>query len=71
VDGLLEKGRRTIDVEQRKRIYRRLHEIMAEEQPCVFLYNADGLFIAQKRIQNIAPSPLGIYNKVPKFFISQ
>ena len=38
VDLLWEEGRREYDVEKRKKIYWRIHELMAEDQPYTFLY---------------------------------
>ena len=38
VDLLWEEGRREYDVEKRKQIYWRIHELMAEDQPYTFLY---------------------------------
>ncbi|HSQ78034.1 MAG TPA: peptide-binding protein [Nitrospirota bacterium] len=71
VDRLLVDGRRTFDIEKRKKIYYRIHEILAEEQPYAFLYVPDALPIVHKRFKGIEPAPLGIfYNfikwRVPK-----
>lgn len=64
VDELLEAGRKTLSRTQRRLIYRKIQEIMAQDPPCVFLYNADGIFIARKNIQGISPSPLGIFHNI-------
>lgn len=64
LDSLLEKGRRTVKKAERQRIYRKVHEMLAEEQPCVFLYNADLLFISHRRINGINPSPAGMFHDV-------
>ncbi|MGQ9688547.1 MAG: peptide-binding protein [Desulfobaccales bacterium] len=64
VDELLERGRKTMAMPQRKIIYQRIQEIMAQDPPCVFLYNADSIFIAKKTIKGISPSPLGIFHDV-------
>ncbi|MFZ5450626.1 MAG: peptide-binding protein [Thermodesulfobacteriota bacterium] len=64
VDELLERGRKTIAKPERQLIYRKIQEIMAQDPPCVFLYNADGIFIAKKNIQGISPSPLGIFHDI-------
>jgi peptide/nickel transport system substrate-binding protein len=37
VDKLLLEGRRNFDIEKRKKIYHRIHEILAEDQPYTFL----------------------------------
>jgi len=70
-DTLLEKGRKTLNLEQRRKIYQQFHEVLAEERPCIFLYNADGLFISHRRIRGINASPQGIYQNVNNFFISR
>ncbi len=63
VDRLLVEGRRTFDMEKRKKIYYRIHEILAEEQPYAFLYVPDALPIVHKRFKGIEVAPLGImYN---------
>ncbi len=71
VDRLLVAGRRTFDMGARKRIYHRIHAILAEEQPYAFLYVPDATPIVHKRFKGIDPAPLGIfYNfndwRVPK-----
>jgi len=63
VDRLLVAGRRTFDIEQRKKIYYRIHEILADEQPYAFLYVPDATPIVHKRFKGIEVAPLGImYN---------
>jgi peptide/nickel transport system substrate-binding protein len=63
VDRLLVAGRRTFDVEKRRKIYYRIHEILADEQPYAFLYVPDATPIVHKRFKGIEVAPLGImYN---------
>jgi peptide/nickel transport system substrate-binding protein len=63
VDRLLVEGRRTFDMEKRKKIYYRIHEILAEEQPYAFLYVPDATPVVHKRFKGIEEAPLGImYN---------
>jgi peptide/nickel transport system substrate-binding protein len=63
VDQLLVEGRRTFDMAKRKKIYYRIHAILAEEQPYAFLYVPDALPIVHKRFKGIKVEPLGImYN---------
>jgi peptide/nickel transport system substrate-binding protein len=69
VDELLERGRKTVGRPQRQRLYQRIQEIMAQDPPCVFLYNADGIFVAKKNIQGISPSPLGIFHNISTWSI--
>jgi len=63
VDRLLLEGRRTFDQGQRQRIYRRIHEIIYEEQPYMFLFTADGLSALHTRFKGVKPAAAGIgYN---------
>jgi peptide/nickel transport system substrate-binding protein len=69
VDALLEKGRRTFDIEKRKKAYFRIQEILAEELPYIFLYVPDATPIVQARVKGIKPSPIGISYNLPKWYV--
>ncbi len=63
VDQLLLDGRKTFDQEKRKKIYNKIHELIAYDEPYVFLYVPDNLVAIDKRFRNIKVAPLGIsYN---------
>ena len=49
VDRLWEEGRREYDTEKRKRIYWRIHELIAEDQPYTFLYIPLGISALQRK----------------------
>lgn len=62
-DALLEKGRRTLDRGERKKIYDAFQEILHREQPYCFLYAPYALPILSSRFQGVEPAPAGIsYN---------
>ncbi len=61
VDRLLLEGRRTFDMEKRKKIYHRIHAILLDEQPYTFLYVPDALPVLHKRIKGVEKAPLGIW----------
>jgi peptide/nickel transport system substrate-binding protein len=61
VDRLLLEGRRVFDTDERKKIYRRIHEILAGEQPYTFLYVGDALPVLHKRFKGVEQAPLGIW----------
>ena len=69
VDRLLEEGRRTFDIEERKKAYYRIQEILAEDLPYIFLYVPDATPIVQARFKGIKPSPIGITYNLPKWFV--
>jgi peptide/nickel transport system substrate-binding protein len=60
-DRLLEAGRREFDFEKRKTLYHRLHALLAEDLPYVFLYYPESLPVVHKRFvgPEVAAAGLG------------
>jgi len=71
VDELLEKGRRTFDIQERKRAYFRIQEILAEDLPYIFLYVPDALPIVHARFKGIRPSPIGITYNIHEWYVPE
>lgn len=69
VDELLEAGRRTFDEAKRKAFYGEFQDIMAEEQPVVFLYVPDTLPVVSSRVRDIEPAPAGITYNFIKWYV--
>lgn len=69
VDKLLGQGRRVFAEEERKKIYHKIHKILYEEQPCIFLYVPDSLPIIHNRFHGIEPAPLGIGYNFIKWYV--
>ncbi len=69
VDELLEAGRRTFSQEKRKAIYGELQEVLAEDQPVVFLYVPDALPVVSARVHGIEPAPAGITYNFIKWYV--
>jgi len=68
VDALLEKGRATCHQSERVAVYHRMQEILAEDQPYIFLYYNDSLLAVSSRVRGIKPAPAGIdYNFIDWF----
>jgi peptide/nickel transport system substrate-binding protein len=59
VDRLWEQGRKEYDVAKRKRIYWRVHELMAEDQPYTFLFSPLAISALQKKFVLAEESPSG------------
>lgn len=68
VDALLEKGRRTFDIEKRKKAYYKIQEILADELPYIFLYVPEATPIVHARFKGIKPSPIGISYNLHKWY---
>lgn len=63
VDRLLELGVSTYERNERKKYYDKVQQILAEDQPCTFLWVHDALPVIHSRFQGIKPAPKGIdYN---------
>ncbi|MFZ4439223.1 MAG: peptide-binding protein [Syntrophales bacterium] len=69
VDALIEKGRETFDQSVRKQCYDRIQEILAEEQPYLFLYVPDALPIVHARFRGVEVAPLGIGHNFIKWYV--
>lgn len=69
VDELLEAGRRTFNQERRTAIYGELQEVLAEDQPVVFLYVPDALPVVSARVRGIEPAPAGIMYNFIKWYV--
>jgi len=71
VDELIIEGRRTFEQSKRREIYRKIHEIIFNEQPYMFLYSPDALLVIDKRFQGIDPGPGGIGHNFIKWWVDK
>jgi peptide/nickel transport system substrate-binding protein len=69
VDKLLEAGRSACTQAERVKFYHRLHQVLAEDQPVVFLYWRDALPTVASRVHGIAPGPAGIKWNFTDWFV--
>jgi peptide/nickel transport system substrate-binding protein len=69
VDALLEKGRRSFDISERKKVYFRIQEILADELPYIFLYVPDATPIVSARFHGIEATPIGITYNLPEWYV--
>ncbi|MDR1519480.1 MAG: ABC transporter substrate-binding protein [Planctomycetota bacterium] len=63
-DRLIEEGRRTLDKDRRYAIYRRLHEVVARDQPYAFLAAGTAVMAQSKRIYNAIVYKSGQMNQL-------
>jgi peptide/nickel transport system substrate-binding protein len=69
LDGLLVAGRQTLDQSKRQAIYRRIHSILHEEQPCTFLYIPNALPAIHKRFKGYTVNPNGVMTHPEKWYV--
>lgn len=69
VDILLEVGRKTFDLAERKKIYNKVHALIAEDQPYAFLYVRDTLVAMDNRFHGLKVEPIGIGYNFIKWYV--
>ena len=69
VDEMLERGRSSCFEDERKKYYDRLQEMLAEDQPIVFLYFPDALPVVSTRVYGVVESPNGIGFSFTEWFV--
>jgi peptide/nickel transport system substrate-binding protein len=69
VDELLERGRTTCVQNERTQYYRRIHEILAADQPYVFLYFRDDLPVVASRVRGVVAAPSGIRHNFREWYV--
>ncbi|MEN3013267.1 MAG: peptide-binding protein [Endomicrobiia bacterium] len=69
VDRLLEAGRIEFDFEKRKKIYQKIHKIIHEDVPYIFLYYPEAMPVVHKRIKNVEVTKAGIGWNFIRWFV--
>ena len=70
VDRLLEKGRTEMDRNARKEVYVKLHRIISEDQPYVFLWYPKAIVGIRDRVGGLSPpGPAGLMVYMEKVFV--
>ncbi|MFO0820793.1 MAG: ABC transporter substrate-binding protein [Pirellulales bacterium] len=67
IDKLYELGRREFDVEKRLEIYRKIHTLLYEDQPYMWLYYQNAYYAFNKELRGYVFSPRGPFNYGPGF----
>ena len=57
---MLVEGRRTFDPRQREMIYHKIHQLIAQDLPYIFIYCPDELVAIHKRFQGVEVAPAGL-----------
>ncbi len=71
VDRLLEEGRRVFGEEKRAPIYKKIHQIIADDEPYTFLYVPHSLMALHTRFRGVEMTPLGLGLNFIKWFVPQ
>jgi peptide/nickel transport system substrate-binding protein len=68
-DRLWEEARREFDQEKRGALYRRLHRLIADDLPYVFLYYPESLPAVHRRIRGVELAPAGLGHNFREWYV--
>jgi peptide/nickel transport system substrate-binding protein len=72
VDRLLARGRTTLDQAQRKKIYAQLWQVIAADQPYIFLWYPKSVVAIRERVGGLSrPGPAGLMLNIEKLFVTK
>ena len=69
IDELLDRGRTTLEMKERRKIYRQLQREIHDDPPGVFLFWRDYLIGIHKRFRGVKVSPAGILNNIHEWYV--
>ncbi|MCK7576628.1 MAG: ABC transporter substrate-binding protein [Chromatiales bacterium] len=70
VDALLVEAKLTLDHEKRRTIYRRLHEMLAEENPYTFLWTLTNYSGYHKKVRGVQIHPYKFFSYADSWYIA-
>lgn len=59
IDRLIERGVRSVDREERRRVYRRIQQVLGEELPYIGLYHPDTFAVVRRGLEGVRLNPAG------------
>ncbi|MDD5089422.1 MAG: peptide-binding protein [Candidatus Wallbacteria bacterium] len=68
VDELLDKGRKTMNQDERKLIYREFQKILYDDLPGLFLYHPKLLYGVNSSVRNLRPGPYDFSYEIDKWY---
>jgi len=70
VDRLLVRGRESFDLTERRRVYNRIHAILAHDLPYVFLFAPEALVALDNRFEGVKQTPIGISWNIHEWYVT-
>ena len=71
VDGLINESKLTLDHEKRRTINRKLHSILADENPYTFLWTLTNYSAYHKKVRRVAIHPYKFFSYADDWFIEE
>ncbi|MDD5090521.1 MAG: hypothetical protein PHQ23_06350 [Candidatus Wallbacteria bacterium] len=63
------KARGILDHADKIAVYHRIHSLIFDDQPCLFLFTNDVIYAVDKRVRGITPTPAGLFHNLSYWFI--
>ncbi len=71
VDALLDEANATLDMEKKRTIYRRLHEILAEDVPYTYLWTLTNYAAYNRKVRRVEIHPTRFFTYVRDWYIQR
>ncbi len=71
VDALIMEAKTTLDREKQRSIYRRLHAVLAEEQPYTFLWTVTNFAAVHRRVRHVELQPFKFFTFADSWYVPQ
>jgi peptide/nickel transport system substrate-binding protein len=69
VDSLLDEARSTLDVEKKRTIYKKLHEILADEAPYTYLWTLTNYAAYNRKLRRVEIHPTRFFTYIKDWYI--
>ena len=69
VDKLIEKGKKTADLEVEKQCWKRMQKLIYDDQPYTFLFWRSESFAVSSRVRGVEPNILSTYHGIQKWWV--
>jgi len=69
VDALLDEARNTLDIEKKKTIYKKLHEILADDAPYTYLWTLTNYAAYNRKLRRVSIHPTRFFTYVKDWYI--
>jgi peptide/nickel transport system substrate-binding protein len=70
VDALLDEARSTLDIEKKRTIYRKLHEVLAEDAPYTYLWTLTNYAAYNRKLRRVNIHPTRFFTYMRDWYIS-
>jgi peptide/nickel transport system substrate-binding protein len=69
VDALLDEAATTLDIEKKRTVYHRLHEILAEEAPYTYLWTLTNYAAYNRRVRRVDIHPTRFFTYIKDWYL--